>query len=184
MRAGESVLLIHLRWEVADADAAPLNDEMRGRLCAYLPRYAEALSTRCLAVGGMGDHLHLLLDLPITKSLEEVTAEMRRASQRFARDVLGSTLFLWSPSGDESYQSVSPTEQEAVVAYILAQRERHVSGDLWDSFEAAPLLPVSEPGNSVTTPSADETLPQWLRTAMTGVASNDSKFSPKQEKQR
>ncbi len=181
--AEPSLLLIHLRWAVAEADVAPLNDEMLTRLRAYLPRYAETLSTRCLAVGGVGDHLHLLLDLPTTKSLEEVTVEMRRASQRFVREVLGSTLFLWANS-EQAYRSVSPTEQGAVIAYILAQREHHASGDLWDAFEAAPSLPLTLAGDTVTMPNPDETLPSWLRVAMTGAAPNDSKSSPRQEKRR
>jgi REP element-mobilizing transposase RayT len=161
--AATSVLLIHLRWSVADAEASPLNEEMLNRLRSYLPRYAETLSARCLVVGGVHDHLHLLLDLPVTRSLQEVEEELRRASQRFLRDVLGSHLFLWS-GGEGDYRSVSPLEQEAVVTYIRLQSEQHAAGDLWDGFEAASGSLPSQATESAGVP--DETLPEWLRAAM------------------
>lgn len=161
-----SVLLVHMRWGVADADAAPLNDEMQSRLRSYLPRYAETLSARCLAVGGVRDHLHLLLDLPVSRSLQEVEEELRRASQRFLRDVLSSNLFLWSPL-DRLYGSVSPQEQEAVVTYIQTQTECHTSGRLWNAFEiAAACGTVSVSPAPNQKPGPDETLPEWLRVAM------------------
>jgi REP element-mobilizing transposase RayT len=148
---------------VADAEAAPLNEEMLTRLRSYLPRYAETLSARCLMVGGIGDHLHLLLDLPAARSLQEVEQELRRASQRFLRDVMGSNLFLWS--GEEgSYRSVSPHEQENVVSYIRNQAERHASKELWDVLEASPATPTGQEGQG--SQSRDEPLPEWLRAAM------------------
>jgi putative transposase len=158
-----SVLLIHLRWSVADADAAPLNEQMLTRLRSYIPRYAETLSARCLIVGGIHDHLHLLMDLPTTKSLQEVEDELRRASQRFLRDVLGSNLFLWSATGG-AYSSVSPQEQEAVVQYIQTQAERHTAEELWDNLEATTA--DLEPSGTETMPHPNESLPEWLRSAM------------------
>ncbi|MES2463801.1 MAG: transposase [Armatimonadota bacterium] len=161
-----SVLLIHLRWSVADADASPLNEEMLSRLRSYLPRYAETLSARCLMVGGVHDHLHLLLDLPVTRSLQEVEDELRRASQRFLRDVLGSSLFLWS-GGEGNYRSVSPQEQEEVVNYIRLQAERHAAEDLWDALEAGSAATQAPLANEPS-PAPDEKLPEWLRSAMSG----------------
>jgi REP element-mobilizing transposase RayT len=161
-----SVLLIHLRWTVANAVAAPLNEEMLARLRSYLPRYAETLSARCLMVGGVHDHLHLLLDLPISRSLQEVEEELRRASQRFLRDVMGNPLFIWA-GGDGAYRSVSPLEQEAVVTYISTQAERHASEELWDFLEALPNdSPPHADVNIAHAPSSDDTLPDWLRAAM------------------
>lgn len=158
-----SVMLIHLRWAVADAEAAPLNDEMLTRLRSYLPRYAETLAARCLCVGGVHDHLHLLLDLPVTKSLETVEDELRRASQRFVRDVLGSKLFLWSAE-DRTYRSISPQEQEAVVTYLQTQMECHSGGEIWEVLEATPG--TTPPLRDGSRPTPSESLPDWLRAAM------------------
>ena len=155
-----SLLLVHLVWPVADAAETPLTAEALTRLRSYVPRYAETLGARAHAVGGVPDHLHVLLDFPPDKPLRSVEEELRRATQRFVRDTLGDRLFCWAEVG-AVYVSVSPSERETAAAYIAAQDERHAAGDLRDDWEAS-STEASEP----PVDSDGEEMPDWLRSAL------------------
>jgi REP element-mobilizing transposase RayT len=149
-KAGQS-LLVHLRWQVGDPSAAPLTPEMLARLPQYVLRYAETLGTRVLGVGGAADHVHVLLDLSPSRTLQSVEDELLRSTQRFMRDLTGS------------YVSVSPTDSAVLLAYIAEQGEIHTGfGALRPEWEDAPESTTP----AVATAKDEDQIPEWLRSAM------------------
>lgn len=158
--SSSSLLLVHLLWPVAEAGETPLTSDARTRLRSYVARYAETLGAHAHAVGGIHDHLHVLIDFPPDKALRGVEDELRRASQRFLRDVLGDRLFAWAEVG-ACFASVSPAERETVIIYVETQEERHTAGDLrpeWEMSQETIAAPATD--------GQDDEMPDWLRSAL------------------
>jgi len=164
-----SKVLVHLYWPVADAAAAPLTPEALQRLPSYITRYAETLGAKVQGVGGMEDHLHVLLMLPKNKTLQSIEDELQRATQRFLRDVGSSRSFLWASAGNRAV-GVSLWDRETVADYLTDNAARHASGDLWAELEEEPVVTDAAGSSPPADKSAggDEEIPEWLRKAMKG----------------
>lgn len=108
---------------------------------ALEPALHDALGQRCqengakpLAIGGVEDHVHLLVVLPATWSVAALAKDLKGWSSHFANRVASSTrLFRWQ----RAYGAFSVGEDsvEAVRGYIERQREHHARGDAggWES---------------------------------------------------
>ena len=159
-------VLVHLVWPVADPAAVPLTEEAIERMISYATRYAETLNVRVLAVGGVFDHLHLLVDLAPTLSLEKMVRDLMPPTERFLRDVMGFGGFAWDGSGYAA-SGVSPTERERVITYIRDQAARHAENDLDADLEFEVAASAE--------PSVDEDgVPDWLR----GILNKEGEVRP------
>ena len=143
-------VLLHFRWPVAEG--ARLRKDDIERLSPYTKRYAQTLGAIVHEVGGVEDHLHLLLDMPPTISIDDLNNELQKATRRFLRDVLGRRDFAWAEDG-LLFASISPEGLEEMADYIREQPERHASGQL-DPFHEA---------EDEAWPEGDDDMPDWLR---------------------
>jgi len=98
---------------------AAWRDDLHGYLGGCL-RVLEAVPE---AVGGVADHVHLLLGLRATHRLADVVREEKKASSRWIRDEQKISAFTWQ----EGYGAftVSQSNVVAVREYIAAQPEHH-----------------------------------------------------------
>jgi putative transposase len=74
-------------------------------------------------VGGVVDHVHLLVGLKATHCLADVMRELKKASSAWVHEEIGRRSFMWQ----EGYAAftVSATAREAVRQYIARQEEHH-----------------------------------------------------------
>lgn len=75
------------------------------------------------AVGGMGDHVHLLLGLRAPHRLADVVRDFKRASSEWVPTTIGLAGFAWQ-DGYGAF-TVSASLREEVAAYIRRQEEHH-----------------------------------------------------------
>lgn len=77
------------------------------------------------AVGGMSDHVHLLVGLRATHRLADVLRDLKRASSEWVHTTIGLRTFAWQ----EGYGAftVSASNRGQVRAYIVRQEEHHRS---------------------------------------------------------
>jgi REP element-mobilizing transposase RayT len=75
------------------------------------------------AIGGMSDHVHLLIGLRATHTLANVLRETKSVSSGWVHEDVGISSFAWQ----EGYGAftVSPSQIENVRAYIEGQEEHH-----------------------------------------------------------
>jgi putative transposase len=101
--------------------ASLISDVRREQLWAYVFGIAKNLGIEILAIGGMADHLHILLSLPPTKTLSETVRNLKANSSRFMSE--SGPQFSWQ----EGYGafSVSPSQIPVVKGYIRNQAEHH-----------------------------------------------------------
>lgn len=143
---------LHFRWPVGEG--ASLTPEIVDRLAPYVTRYAQTLGVLVHAVGGVEDHLHVVLDIPPTRSFGEINDELRRTTARFVRDVLGQRAFAWAEDG-QFLASLSPSDLAAIAPYVREQAARHAGGDLNPYWEGK--------DGEAEEDEEDDTLPGWLK---------------------
>lgn len=97
--------------------------EWRPRLHAYLGGAAKNLGIVPEAVGGVADHVHLLLGLKATHQLSDVMWDLKRASSAWVHETIGERDFQWR-NGYGAF-TVSVSMLEAVRHYIARQEEHH-----------------------------------------------------------
>src|SRR5262249_12007059 len=72
---------------------------MQPRLCKYIGGIARTNHMKALAVGGMPDHLHLLLSLPpnvtVSKAIQLVKGRFFQIDARAARNKIRMASWLW-----------------------------------------------------------------------------------------
>ena len=97
--------------------------ELRARLHDYLGGTIRGLGGYPEGIGGVADHVHLLVGLKATHCLADVLRELKKASSAWAHEEIGLRVFAWQ----EGYAAftVSATSREAVRHYIAKQEEHH-----------------------------------------------------------
>ena len=76
-----------------------------------------------LAIGGIEDHVHLLVGLRAIHRLDYVLRDIKSGSSRWAHETVGKRKFDWQPG--YAGVTVSPSQIEKVKRYILNQEEHH-----------------------------------------------------------
>jgi len=101
--------IIHLAW--------------RGDLHAYLGGIIRTANGIAESVGGVADHVHLLIGLRATHRLADVLRELKAVSSGWVRKEIGMHGFAWQ----EGYGAftVSASQLEAIRDYIEQQAEHH-----------------------------------------------------------
>jgi len=93
------------------------------RLHEYLGGTISGLGGQPQGVGGMADHVHLLIGLKATHCLADVLRELKKASSAWVHEQIGLRHFAWQ----EGYAAftVSVPACPAVRQYIDHQEEHH-----------------------------------------------------------
>ena len=117
-------LSLHYHLVFGTKDRVPLIEAAwRLRLHEYLGGTIRGLGGFPQEVGGVADHVHLLVGLKATRCLADVMRELKKASSVWVHDELGISAFAWQ----EGYAAftVSATAREAVRSYIAKQEDHH-----------------------------------------------------------
>jgi hypothetical protein len=93
------------------------------RLHEYLGGTVHGLDGFPQGVGGVADHVHLLVGLKATHCLADFLRELKKASSAWVHDVIGEPLFGWQ-DGYSAF-TVSPTARGGVKRYIADQSTHH-----------------------------------------------------------
>ncbi len=124
---------VHFVW--ATWDRLPLiTEDIERRLYRYIGSVCGDHHCKVLAVGGMPDHIHLLVLLPGTVTLAQVMKDVKGGSSHFVSHVLKpGEWFAWQ--GSYSASAVGSRDQNAVIRYIANQKQHHIEGSLWPDAE-------------------------------------------------
>ena len=99
---------------------------------------AEAQRVGCVvrALRGTMDHVHLLVELPMTVTIAELVKQVKGASSHFVNQELRpEAVFKWQ--GSYGAFSVGASEAPRVVAYIGGQKEHHAAGKVVAEWEGS-----------------------------------------------
>jgi putative transposase len=95
----------------------------RDQLHGYMGGIVSGMKGVALAVGGVSDHVHLLVGLRATHRLADVMRELKSDSSRWVHETMKIPGFAWQ----EGYAgiTVSPSHLDDVRHYVLNQAEHH-----------------------------------------------------------
>ena len=95
----------------------------RDRLHEYLGGVVRGLEGISQGVGGVADHVHLLVALKPRHSLADFMRDLKKSSSAWVAEEIGERSFRWQ----EGYTAftVSPSGRESVRKYIASQEEHH-----------------------------------------------------------
>lgn len=103
-----------------------LTPQIRDRLWPYLGGIARENAMKALAIGGVADHVHLLLSLPTTLSIAKAMQLLKGNSSKWLRETfpeLRQQGFAWQ-EGFGSF-SIGVSGVEDTIRYIQTQEDHH-----------------------------------------------------------
>lgn len=110
-----------------------ISDRIRDRLHAYLGGIARENEMAAIAIGGVADHVHILLSLPRTISVAKAVQLLKDGSSKWVNDNFQESKgFAWQ----EGYAafSIGKSQRDKTVAYIQGQFEHHKRVSFADEF--------------------------------------------------
>src|SRR2546430_4737498 len=77
--------LVHCVWSAKNRESL-LNSDLRERLWPYLGGIARERKMKALAIGGVADHLHILVSLPGTLSVAKALQLLKSNSSKWIHE--------------------------------------------------------------------------------------------------
>jgi REP element-mobilizing transposase RayT len=108
--------------------------DWRARLHEYIGGTVRGIDGAPLQVGGVDDHVHMLLGLKATQCIADIIREIKKASTSWVRDEIGDRSFHWQ-DGYGAF-TVSRSNLLKVADYIRTQEEHHRKRTFRDEYAA------------------------------------------------
>ena len=117
-------------------DRRPLiKEDFRDRLFGYIGGILDQRDGRLIRAGGTADHVHLLFQVPASKSLAEIMRAVKAISSKWIHETFSDASgFSWQ-SGYAAF-TVSQSALSKVAAYIENQKEHHRIQTFDDEYKA------------------------------------------------
>jgi putative transposase len=133
VRRPSTQVFVHAIW--ATWDRVPLlSGELKAAVYACIQAECTALSAEVLAIGGVEDHVHLLVRMPTTLSVASLVKQVKGVSSHLVtHKLVYEDGFRWQ--GAYSAFSVSTSDVPRIRDYILRQEQHHQDQTLQDDLE-------------------------------------------------
>lgn len=120
---------VHVIFSTKDRVAA-ICEELQPKLWAYMAGIAKKQGFEALIIGGVRDHIHVLLFLPPVMPLAKAVQYLKGSSSKWLHE--NGVNFSWQ----EGYGafSVSASQTSQVIAYITNQAAHHSKKSFEDEF--------------------------------------------------
>ncbi len=124
----QAAVYIHLAWATWERVPLLVGELERG-IHRSITNSCEGLKAKVVAVGGIEDHVHLLVQLPSALGTADLARRAKGASAHLANHTLAiGSSFKWQPGYGSV--SVSPSHLNQVARYIANQRQHHSNNTL------------------------------------------------------
>ena len=124
---------VHFVW--ATWDRLPLiGTDIEHDLYRYMKKVCCDDKCEVLAVGGMPNHIHLLVMLPNTITLGDLMKHVKGGSSRFfSQKLRPGEWFAWQ--GSYAANAICHSKIGTVVKYIANQKHHHAGNTIWPGAE-------------------------------------------------
>jgi len=116
-------VIVHYIWSTKGR-APMINPSIEERLWSYIAGIANERGLRTIKVGGVEDHVHVVVELAKQISISEVAQHLKGFSSRWInKEGLTDIPFSWQDGFGAL--SVNPAELDELIHYVENQREHH-----------------------------------------------------------
>jgi putative transposase len=126
-----SCLTFHIIWSTKNR-LPFITPEIRDRLYAYIGGIIKKESGKLICIGGIEDHVHLLISLHPNVTISSVVRAIKAKSSSFVKDILKQDPFSWQDG--YGVFSVSSSAIERVMHYIDHQEQHHQTTTFQEEF--------------------------------------------------
>ena len=127
-----SLNLVHIIFSTKDRRPL-ISDELTPNLHAYLAGTARKLGCECFRAGGVADHVHLAVRVATTLAMADLVSKLKTSSSVWMK-AQGVSRFAWQRG--YALFSVGPTDLDALIRYIDAQKTHHAQRGFQDELRA------------------------------------------------
>ena len=132
MRRNYNRAYLHFIW--ATWDRLPLiSPEVRDQVYPAILSEFEKMHCRVEALGGLADHVHLVVHFGSTPSFAEFMKAVKGSSSHLATQLFPSLYFKWQ--GAYGVESVDPDALPVAIRYVQDQAKNHDEGRLIERWE-------------------------------------------------
>jgi putative transposase len=100
-----------------------IREDLQPRLWSYMGGIARTNAFKALAIGGIEDHVHLLLSLHQTMPIAKAVQLVKAGSSKWVRQDVGLGLFQWQENF--AAYTIGISQVPRTERYINNQREHH-----------------------------------------------------------
>ena len=112
-----------------------LSGDQEAHAHALIQQQCGQMKAELLALGGISDHVHLLVTLPTTLCVADFVESVKGISAHAMNKAYGSPTFAFKWQGGYNDHTVSVSHVRTLLRCITNQKENHASGSLLASCE-------------------------------------------------
>ena len=127
-----SQVILHLIFSTKNREPW-LDADVRPRMHAYLATICRDLDAEAFRVGGVADHVHLVVTLPRTLSQSALVEEIKKLSSKWIKGLDPKYRQFYWQRGYGAF-SLGRSQLDAVVKYVSEQEEHHRKVTFQDEF--------------------------------------------------
>ena len=139
---------VHFVWAIWDRQPL-ITEDIERNLYKYIEAVCDDDHCKVLAIGGMPDHVHLLVLISNTATMADLMKHVKGGSSRFVPKRLSpGAWFAWQ--GSYGAFSVSRGSVPNIIAYIQNQKQHHAEGTLYPNADETNEIVQSVPAQAAT----------------------------------
>ncbi|MEZ6043141.1 MAG: IS200/IS605 family transposase [Planctomycetaceae bacterium] len=131
--AAHQQLLYHVVFSTKERRPLLQDDQFREGVWAYMAGVARNLDGFAIRIGGYYDHAHLLVRIPAKVAVSDFVGKLKANTSKHINESRDAGMRFHWQDGYGAF-TVSPSWQNAVVAYISRQMEHHRKQSFQDEF--------------------------------------------------
>jgi putative transposase len=125
----------HIVW--ATRDRLPLiTSDREPHLYQHIIHKIQTLEAECHVIGGMPDHIHLIVSIPPKIAISEFVKRIKGSSARYINQSETLKTFAWQR--EYSVFSLGSKQTDRAIEYVKNQKQRHQSANLINLLESTP----------------------------------------------
>jgi putative transposase len=122
----------HLVW--ATRDRAPLiTEQVEAELYGYIQAKSKSLDCPCHALGGIADHIHLIVSIPPSRAVADFVMRIKGSSSHHLNQIHLNQRFAWQR--EYGLFSLGAQQLERAIAYVAQQKHHHATQTLINALE-------------------------------------------------
>jgi len=111
-----------------------LNEDIKIRVYDYILKKSKELGLYLHRIGGIEDHVHLLMYIPPKYAVSDIVGRLKGSSSHYVnQEMEGDDVLYWQRG--YGVHTISASHFQKVYDYVKNQQDHHRDKDFWEEFE-------------------------------------------------